>query len=384
MRKGKPLPPDQRTLRQQAEDYLATDGVRDGQPPADEDSRRLVHELQVHQIELEVQNEELRQTRLGLEASRERYVELYEFAPVGYFTIDQRWIIREANLAGAALLGAERGALLGRNLGGFFSRGTRQAFHDFVGGIAAKQTKQACEVQLGEDGESARFMHLEGVAVQPGQDQEGGFRLAVVDITERKRGEEALQVLAAIVESSDDGIIGMALDGVITSWNRGAQAIYGYSVQEMVGGSEAVLTPAERSGEMQRILAEVRQGRRVGHFETERVAKDGRTLAISLTVSPTRNTRDEITGASIISRDITPRIQAEKEREELLHQYQEALARVKLLSGLLPICSNCNKIRDDQGYWQRIDKFVQDHSEAEFTHGICPDCARLLYPDLVD
>ncbi|MFH1059043.1 MAG: PAS domain S-box protein [Pseudomonadota bacterium] len=384
MKKGKPLPPDQRTLRQQAEDHLANEGVRDGHPPADEDSRRLVHELQVHQIELEVQNEELRQARLGLEASRERYVDLYDFAPVGYFTVDQRWIIREANLAGAALLGAKRSAVLGRNLGGFISRGTRQAFHDLLVGIAAKQTKQVCEVQLEGSGEAPRFLHLEGVAVAPGQDQEGGFRLAVVDITERKRGEEALQVLAAIVESSDDGIIGMALDGVITSWNRGAQAIYGYSAQEMVGGSESVLAPPEHSGEMHRILAEVRQGRRVGHFETERIAKDGRTLSISLTVSPTRNFRDEITGASIISRDITPRIQAEKERNELLHQYQEALAKVKLLSGLLPICSNCKKIRDDQGYWQRIEKFVQDHTKAQFTHGICPDCAKLLYPDLVD
>lgn len=75
---------------------------------------------------------------------------------------------------------------------------------------------------------------------------------------------------------------------------------------------------------------------------------------------------------------------AEEEREDLIKQLQEALAKVKLLSGLIPICSSCKKIRDDKGYWNQIEVYIRDHSEADFTHGICPKCSKKLYPDLTE
>jgi len=108
------------------------------------------------------------------------------------------------------------------------------------------------------------------------------------------------------------------LQGVITSWNRGAQTIYGYSAEEMVGRLESSLLSPERPGEMNHLLAKVSQGRPVTHFETERIAVDGRRLSISLTLSPIRNIRGEIVGASTIARDITAPKQAEREREELI------------------------------------------------------------------
>ena len=85
-----------------------------------------------------------------------------------------------------------------------------------------------------------------------------------------------------------------------------------------------------------------------------------------------------------IQRDIAARKQAEEERELLIRELQEAMAKVKMLSGLLPICSSCKRIRDDQGYWQRIEEYIRDHSEAEFTHSVCQDCARKLYPELYE
>ena len=88
-------------------------------------------------------------------------------------------------------------------------------------------------------------------------------------------------------------------------------------------------------------------------------------------------------GAIITSRDITAGKLAEEERERLIQELTNALATVKKLSGLLPICSSCKKIRDDKGYWKRIEEYIRDHSEADFSHGICPECARRLYPDLV-
>ena len=82
--------------------------------------------------------------------------------------------------------------------------------------------------------------------------------------------------------------------------------------------------------------------------------------------------------------EITDRKRAEQEREKLITDLQEALAQVKTLSGMLPICSSCKQIRDDKGYWNKIETFIRDHSEADFTHSICPECAKKLYPELYE
>ena len=92
-----------------------------------------------------------------------------------------------------------------------------------------------------------------------------------------------------------------------------------------------------------------------------------------------KGTPIKITG---IIQDITDRKQAEAEREKLIKDLQETLEKVRILSGMLPICANCKKIRDDKGYWNQIESYIQDHSEAEFSHGICPECAKTLYPEL--
>lgn len=82
-----------------------------------------------------------------------------------------------------------------------------------------------------------------------------------------------------------------------------------------------------------------------------------------------------------IATDFTKRKKIEDEREQLINQLQKALAKIKILSGFLPICASCKKIRDDKGYWNKIETYIQNHSEAEFSHSICPDCAEKLYPE---
>ena len=89
-------------------------------------------------------------------------------------------------------------------------------------------------------------------------------------------------------------------------------------------------------------------------------------------------------GAVSVNRDITQKKRLEKEREQLITNLKQALEQVKLLSGLVPICSSCKNIRDDAGFWQRVEVYIEAHSEAEFTHGICPDCIQRLYPDYAD
>jgi PAS domain S-box-containing protein len=164
------------------------------------------------------------------------------------------------------------------------------------------------------------------VKAMPVFDSGGRVRMAVNifrDVTERRRAEEERARLASIVESSDDAIISKTLDGTITSWNKGAERIYGYSAEETVGQSISMLVPPERPDEIPRILESLRQGKTVDHFETVRVTKDGRRLDISLTISPIRNSAGDIVGASTIAHDITER----KRAKEALRQVREAERR---------------------------------------------------------
>lgn len=201
---------------------------------------------------------------------------------------------------------------------------------------------------------------------------------------ERKRSEEVRSLLATIVENSDDAIISKTLEGIITSWNRGAESIYGYTAAEAIGQSISLIIPPDEPDEVPILIARIRRGEPVRHYETNRRRKDGSIINVSLSISPLRSRTGAIIGASTIARDITDRKQAEKEREKLILDLQEALAKVKTLSGFLPICSSCKKIRDDQGYWTQLEAYIRDHSEAEFSHCICPACAQKLYGEFLD
>jgi PAS domain S-box-containing protein len=136
--------------------------------------------------------------------------------------------------------------------------------------------------------------------------------------------DDAAAHLAAIVDSSDDAIVSKTLEGVITSWNRGAERIFGYTAAEAVGQSITLIIPPERRAEEDDVLARIRRGEAVHHFETERRRKDGGLVHISLTVSPVRNAAGRIIGASKIARDISDRVRSERERAALLAQAQAA------------------------------------------------------------
>jgi PAS domain S-box-containing protein len=143
----------------------------------------------------------------------------------------------------------------------------------------------------------------------------GGERFAlslVTDITERKRIEEALARLAAIVESSDDAIMSETTEGVVLTWNSGAERIYGYTAEEAVGRSFAMLVPPERGEEVAHILECLREGNNLHHLETERVRKDGGRIHVSLSISPIRDAGGRPLGAAAISRDITGRLALER------------------------------------------------------------------------
>ena len=142
----------------------------------------------------------------------------------------------------------------------------------------------------------------------------------LVDISERKRHEEAAQHYAAIVESSDDAILSKDVNGVITSWNSGAQRLFGYASEEVLGKPINILIPSELHDEEPMILERIRRGERIDQYETVRQRKDGSLVNISLTVSPIRSSTGSIVGASKIARDITERKSAQERQDLLLRE----------------------------------------------------------------
>ena len=147
----------------------------------------------------------------------------------------------------------------------------------------------------------------------------------IMDITERRQAESTRAQLASIVESSDDAIIGKTLDGIITSWNKGAENVYGYAAAEMVGQPISVLIPPELPNELPDILIRLKRGENIQHYETVRVRKDGQRIFVSLTVSPITDSAGNIGGASTIARDITERIIAEESLRASENKYRTIL-----------------------------------------------------------
>lgn len=157
-----------------------------------------------------------------------------------------------------------------------------------------------------------------------------GLLLVIRDITERRQAEEARSRLAAIVESSEDAIIGEDLNGIITTWNAGATRLFGYSPEETAGRSVLLLIPPDLHGEEAEILGKIRRGERIDHFESQRVTKDGRRIQVALTISPVRDGAGKLIGASKIVRDIS----GQKQAEEALRKSEKLAAAGRLAASI--------------------------------------------------
>ena len=187
-------PPPAGDLRHEAERRLHARKASTAEAVAKRDARALVHELQVHQIELEMQNEELQSARAAAEEASEKYGDLFDFAPVGYFLWDAEGRILEINLAGAALVSLDRNAVIEKRFGQFVAMEHRPAFADFCKRVLTTDTRQTCEVKLLKDGQPV-YALVEGIVAQDHQEQGSLCRAAVIDITARKQAEEKLAEL---------------------------------------------------------------------------------------------------------------------------------------------------------------------------------------------
>jgi PAS domain S-box-containing protein len=248
-------------LRQQAEGRVDPASVDISSMTIDEVAA-LVHELQVHQIELEMQADQLRASEQALVEARDEYLNLYEFAPVGYMSIDTSHRICRANLTAARLLNKDRRSLIGQRVEQVFS----------------SEFRDACYCTLREAWEKS-------------------------ELTSRELG-------------------------------------------------------FERS--------------------------DGRQGFLQVDILQVHGERDDSSELRIGLIDITARTEAEAEREQALDNLREAMGRIKMLQRLLPVCASCRRVRDNEGNWKQIEAYISEHSETQFSHTVCPSCARELYPEMAD
>jgi PAS domain S-box-containing protein len=204
------------------------------------------------------------------------------------------------------------------------------------------------------------------------------------DISERKRIDEQLRKMSRAVEQSPASIVITSTEGVIEYVNPKFIQVTGYSIEEAVGKNPRILKSGEKPPEEYKQLWEMITSGKEWHGEFHNKRKNGEFYWESAVISPIKNEYGIVTRFLAVKEDITQRKEAEAEREKLINELQEALADVKILGGLIPICSSCKKIRDDKGYWNILEAYLMKHSDAKFTHGICPECMVKLYPEFVN
>lgn len=214
-------------LREQAEEALQGH-PEDTQELSEEEMQRLIYELRVHQIELEMQNEELRRTQLEIQASRNRYSDLYDFAPVGYITISEKGLIQEANLTICSMLGVGRNFLIGKRLSHFIAKDTQDIFYLHCQKLFETKVRQICELQLVKEDGSRFYAQMQSIAVQDVDDNFSQLRIAVTDITLIKQAEEEKANLQSRLQQAQKmEAIGTLAGGIAHQFNNALSPITG-------------------------------------------------------------------------------------------------------------------------------------------------------------
>ena len=236
------------------------------------------------------------------------------------FLVDDKGRFHYVNEGGCRVLGYSHAELLGLGVADIDPEFPAQRWSDHWSDLKAQRSRTFESRHRTRDGRifpveiSANYFEYGGRA----------YNLALVrDITERKRAEEKINHLAAIVESTDDAVIGKTLDGKIISWNQGAEQIYGYTAGKIIGQPISVLVPASHREELDAIMVRLKAGEKIQHLETVRVRKDGQAIDVAVTISPIKDAGGRIVGASTIARDITERKRAENEIRKLNEELEQ-------------------------------------------------------------
>jgi len=263
----------------------------------------------------------------ALRKSEERFRTLADNAPV-LIWVNSPTGCEFVNLEYMEFVGVGEAEVLGDKWEKFVHPEDREGYvNAYLDAVSSRGRFEAEYRFRRRDGEY-RWMRSVGMPRFEGSEFKG-YVGSSLDIHERKLAEAVMAQMAAIVESSDDAIISKDLNGIIVSWNEGAERLFGYAAAEVIGKPVTILIPPGRADEEPYILQQIRRGEKVDHYETVRRRKDGSEVDISLTVSPVRDKAGKVIGASKIARDITERKRAEAEREELLRRESAARAEAE-------------------------------------------------------
>ena len=287
--------------------------ARDGTETPIDDSGAPIKDERGNTTGIVLVFQDISERRKAESALRQRERELTDFienATVGLHWVSADGTILWANRAELEMLGYESEEYVGHNISEF------HADHETIDEILALLTGESVlnnyEVRLRHKDGSIRYGLISSNVLWNERGEFMHTRCFTRDITDRKRAEEQTAKLAAIVESSDDTIIGKTLGGIITSWNDAATRMYGYTAEEAIGRHISFLAPEERSEELADIISKIKRGERVTNLETVRVRKNGTRLDVSLTISPIRDGEGHPIGASTIARNITEQKRAER------------------------------------------------------------------------
>ncbi len=336
MKDPKGPPPDFTELRRQAEQRLRQQTV-DPEELSAEECIRLIHELQVHQVELEMQNEELRRAQVQLAESRDRYANLYDFAPVGYLTLEASGKIVEANLTGASLLGVERGRLIGSFLPHYLGTSDRRRLHQLLKRLPDQQ-EQRLDVSITTGGVD-RIMLLNMLFI--GDTRERMLcRVSFTDVTELKRTQEELRLhkeeldelvtertaelfqvkeqfretkehLEAVFQAAPLGIGVFDAEGRVVTANAASERIFGWPLAE-IRGQIVPSIPQDNAADSLALLQQVLQGENLAGIEIKQQRRDGALIDVSISAAPMHDPEGNIRGFVGLVEDITGRKQVQE------------------------------------------------------------------------
>lgn len=206
-------------------------------------------------------------------------------------------------------------------------------------------------------------------------------------IDELVRQLAELRHLALVLQDLNDAITIQDFNGNIQVWNKGAEKMYGWPEKKALKMNIREIVPPDKADEAFEFIQDIAHGKKITSFETKRITADGRILDVWLTVTALVDEKGKPTAVATTERDITDQKHAIKEKTELIKQLQQsnsqlqkALEETKTLRGIIPICMICKQIRNDKGYWEQVEVYVHNHSEADFSHGICPNCLKKKFP----
>lgn len=289
----------------------------------------LVKDLQQKLMQDTGHQTEHRETRSALRDTAERLRAVLETAVEGIITIDERGTIESFNRSAEKIFGYSAAEAIGQNVKMLMPEPFRHEHDGYLKNY--RETSHAKIIGIGREVIGRRkdgtLFPMDLSVSEVNLANRRMFTGFVRDIAERKAAEKVLAYYAVLVESSDDAIIGKTLEGDITSWNKGAEHVFGYSKEEVIGKPIAILIPEDRQAEEPEILTKIKRGESVDHYETVRRRKDGRLIDISVTISPIRDNQGAIIGASKVARDITGRKRLEKEIIEISNREQQRIGQ---------------------------------------------------------